>query len=42
MDSSVAAGRDLRFDDHPRDSEFIDDLRDKMMNAINEHVTSRE
>ena len=42
MDSSVAARRDLRFDDYPRDSEFIDDLREMMLSAINEHVTNRE
>ena len=42
MDSSVAAGRELRFDDYPRDSEFIDSLREMMLSAINEHITNRE
>lgn len=31
-----AALRDLRFDDYPRDSEFINDLRDAMVNKIAE------
>jgi hypothetical protein len=30
------AGRDLRFDDYPRDSKFIDDLRDAMVKMIAE------
>ena len=42
MDSSLAAGRDLRFDDYPRDSEFIDSLHGMMLSAINEYITNRE
>lgn len=35
------AGRDLRFDDYPRDSKFIDDLRDAMVKMIAE-LTSKK
>ena len=37
-----AAGRELRFDDYPRDSGFIDSLREMMLSAINEHITNKE
>ena len=33
-----AALRDLGFDDYPRDSEFIDGLREKMVRRIEELV----
>jgi hypothetical protein len=36
------AGRELRFDDYPRDSGFIDSLRDRMVCAINENICTKE